>query len=231
MRPEILRRWNTSQVAIRCGFPQPRCGGVINVSQLLGYWPKFKNPPAQNQKIDGEIFVFFRGISMCFPCIIPIWHHVNRFCEDMELLWSCPVHSIPSSIISSVDFLWLRLTYGLSEVGGVHMTLLFQQLMYCICIYIYSEYASSWSKVSELWYPTRFYSDCHDLYVEWTIISRHLIWSAQPESIWRCAEVFVFGALNLKLLFLCINWTMKLSCWVLFRGCAKHEQEIKTAEL
>ena len=31
-----LRRWNTSQVAIPCGFPQPRCGGGNQCEPIVG---------------------------------------------------------------------------------------------------------------------------------------------------------------------------------------------------
>lgn len=48
---------------------------VIHVSQLLGYWPKFKNPPLQNQKIDGEMFDFFKRdihvLSIYYPHMTP----------------------------------------------------------------------------------------------------------------------------------------------------------------
>ena len=98
--------------------PKRALGAPINVSQLMGYWPKFRNSPPQNQKITGE-FDFLEG-HPCASHMIPIWRHVNRFCEDMELPWSGPVHSIPSSRISSVDFFWTSPDILVVRSGGGH---------------------------------------------------------------------------------------------------------------
>ena len=124
-----LRRWNTSQVAIRCGFPQPRCGGVIHVSQSLAFDRHlnnvcFQTTISKEEPTFPEMSVRRTSISKREPTFPPV-RSVNRL-QNYIYVWassrmqplSCKNHCPSDSKIPTLDLdshLFLRFRCHISQ--------------------------------------------------------------------------------------------------------------------
>ncbi len=123
-----MRRWNTSQVAMRCGLDQNVHWGVP--SMWANCWdidPNLGILPHKIRKLLGR-FDFFRGTSMSSH-MIPIWRHVNRLWRygvAMILILPSPQYPIIKNFIGGLFFISPDI---LVVRSGGDMTLLLKQLI------------------------------------------------------------------------------------------------------